>query len=81
MLNSMYAIYRATIKNAGISVLPDYMIELKDNLHLILPELEPPSVDMYFVYAEERRNSKRIQAFRDFLLDNIKSTELVDSSH
>ncbi|MDB2682748.1 LysR family transcriptional regulator [Alphaproteobacteria bacterium] len=79
MMNSMYAIYRATLKNAGISVLPDYMIQYrKEDMQIILPEIEPPSADMYFVYAQERKNSTRIQAFRDFLLDNIRSSELID---
>lgn len=81
MMNSVYAIYRAVQKNSGIAVLPDYMIHHAKNVEIILPKLERPSVNMYFVYAEERRHSQRIQAFRDFLIKNIKDTDLREHMH
>jgi DNA-binding transcriptional LysR family regulator len=74
MLNSMYAIFKAAEQGAGIAVIPDYLIKTNDNLKIILPELERPPVDMYFVYSEERRNSERINAFRDFLLETVEET-------
>jgi DNA-binding transcriptional LysR family regulator len=75
MMNSLYAIHHATEGGAGLSVLPDYLIsESKGNLVCILPELTPPSVDMYFVYPEERRHSQRIAIFRDFLLKQVEKT-------
>ncbi len=73
MMNSMYAIHRAVSSGAGIAALPDYLIHAEKNLEVILPDVQRPPVDMYFVYPEERRNSKRIAIFRDFLLDNLKS--------
>ncbi|MDD2705700.1 MAG: LysR family transcriptional regulator, partial [Acidocella sp.] len=30
-----------------------------------------PPVEMYFVYPEELRNSKRVSVFRDFLVTSI----------
>jgi len=33
----------------------------------VLPEIAGPSFDVFFVYAEERRSSKRIMVLRDFL--------------
>ena len=75
-MNSMYAIYRAAQKDAGIAILPDYMIHYAQNMTTIPLKVKEPSVDLYFVYADERRHSKRIQAFRDFLIDNIKDTPL-----
>lgn len=80
MMNSMYAIYRAVREGAGIAVLPAYMIKERDNLEIIFPELARPTIDMYFVYAEERRNSRRIQAFRDFMLENVRETGLIEGS-
>jgi len=41
----------------------------------ILPDLEGPVYDTYFVYPEELRNSKRIAIFRDFLLDKVAEWE------
>ena len=37
----------------------------------ILPDLKGPKVDVYFVYPEELRNSKRVAVFRDFLLARL----------
>jgi DNA-binding transcriptional LysR family regulator len=42
----------------------------------VLPELEGPRIDAFFVYPEELRNSKRIQVFRDFLIRKVAQTEL-----
>jgi DNA-binding transcriptional LysR family regulator len=44
-----------------------------DNTDLvrILPELKGPKVDVFFVYPEELRNSKRVAVFRDFLLARL----------
>jgi len=75
MLNSMYAIQRTVESGAGIAALPNYMIRGNPNLETILPEAERTGVDMYFVYPEERRNSKRIAILRDFLLESLKGED------
>ncbi|MBL4803539.1 MAG: LysR family transcriptional regulator [Alphaproteobacteria bacterium] len=74
LMNSMYAIHKAVQTDVGIAVLPNYMIDSRDNLQILLPEYQRPPVDMFFVYAEERRNSKRIKIFRDFLLEKVSKT-------
>ncbi len=74
LMNSMYAIHKAVQTDVGIAVLPNYMINIRDNLEILLADYQRPPVDMYFVYAEERRNSKRIQIFRDFLLKSVNTT-------
>lgn len=71
LINSMFGIERAVSQGAGIATLPDYLIQSNENLEILLPNVERERVDMYFVYPEERRNSKRISLFRDFLLENI----------
>jgi DNA-binding transcriptional LysR family regulator len=75
MMNSMYAIFRAVREGGGLAALPDYLIRPDSNLEVVLPDLRRPDVDMYFIYAEERRNSQRITAFRNFILENIESTK------
>jgi DNA-binding transcriptional LysR family regulator len=37
----------------------------------ILTDLKGPKVDVFFVYPEELRNSKRVAVFRDFLLARL----------
>ncbi|MDA8232416.1 MAG: LysR family transcriptional regulator [Magnetospirillum sp.] len=73
-VNNIYGIYRAVKSGLGIAALPDYMSPETDNLVHVLPELKGPSLDTYFVYPEELRHSKRIAAFRDFLLHKIQET-------
>ncbi len=41
------------------------------NLVEVLPELRGPTVDTFFLYAEELRHSKRIGVFRDYLVRRI----------
>ena len=61
--------------NAGIAALPSYMFHNNPNLEVILPDAERSGVDVYFVYPEERRHSKRIAIFRDFLLESLKNED------
>lgn len=75
MMNGMYAIQRAVETGAGIAALPRYMIRDNPEIEIILPELERPPIDVYFVYPEERRHSKRIAIFRDFLVENLKNED------
>ncbi len=67
-LNNIYGILRAVQSGAGLGALPEFMGDGLIDLVQILPELEGPHFDAYFVYPEELRASKRIQVFRDFLL-------------
>ncbi len=70
-VNSIYGIFRAVESGLGIAALPDYMHRESENLVEILPELRGPTIDAFFVYPEELRNSKRIIVFRDFLISRI----------
>ena len=67
-------LFRSAQSGLGIAALPDYMVGKHSNLTRILPELEGPSFDTYFVYPEELRNSKRVAVFREFLLRKIAET-------
>lgn len=75
MMNGMYAIQRAVETGAGIAALPRYMIRDNPEIEILLPEVERPPIDVYFVYPEERRHSKRIAIFRDFLVENLKNED------
>ena len=41
----------------------------------VLPDLDGPQFDAYFVYPEELRAAKRIQVFRDFLLRKVAESD------
>ncbi len=73
-INNVYGNYMAVRSGLGISALGDYMIADDPNLVRVLPDLEGPAIDAYFVYPEELRHSKRIAVFRDFLIQHIAHT-------
>ena len=71
-VNSLHAMAQAIRSGMGIGVLPDWMTGELDGLTRLLPDLKSPKVDVYFVYPEELRNSKRVAVFRDFLLARLQ---------
>jgi DNA-binding transcriptional LysR family regulator len=75
MMNSIYGIFEATKSGAGIAALPDYMVAGNKDMVQILEDTTRPPVDVYFVYPEERRHSKRIGIFKDFLLKTVSETK------
>lgn len=66
-VNNVYAIMRAIRTGVGIGALPEYVVQGREDIVRVLPDLEGPQQDAYFVYPEEMRKSKRLQVFRDFL--------------
>ncbi len=78
LLNSMHARYTAVKNGTGISVLPRYIAHQDDDIEVLFPDLDIPNVDMYFVYPQERRNSKRIMVLKDYLFQYIKNSTSYD---
>jgi DNA-binding transcriptional LysR family regulator len=71
-VNSVYGIYRAVESGLGIAALPYYVTEEARDLVEVLPELRGPVFEVSFVYPEELKHSRRIQALRDFLVEEAK---------
>ena len=71
-VNSIYGMSLAIEKGAGLASLPDYMIADKPHLVRVLPNLEGPSYQTYFVYSEAFKNDRRLEVFRDFLFNEAK---------
>jgi DNA-binding transcriptional LysR family regulator len=70
-VNSVQAMLLAVRSGLGVGALPDFMMPTNQDLVTILPDVKQPKVDVYFVYPEELRNSKRVAVFRDFLLARL----------
>jgi DNA-binding transcriptional LysR family regulator len=70
-INNVYGMLRAAERGLGVASLPDYLCSTSRRLVRVLPQLEGPTFDAYFVYPEEMRASKRVRVFRDFLLRKI----------
>jgi len=73
-VNSTQAVLLAIRSGLGIGALPDFVVAENPDLVRILPDLKGPKVEVYFVYPEELRNSKRVAVFRDFLLARLTTT-------
>jgi len=71
-VNSIYGMSLAVENGAGLASLPDYMVADKPNLVRVLPNLEGPSYQTYFVYSESFKNDRRLEVFRDFLFNEAK---------
>ena len=71
-VNSIYGMSLAVEKGAGLASLPDYMVANKPHLVRVLPNVEGPSYQTYFVYTEAFKNDRRLEVFRDFLFNEAK---------
>jgi DNA-binding transcriptional LysR family regulator len=70
-INSLQAILACIRAGLGIGAVPDYLVQDTTGLIPVLPDVKKPTINMYFVYPEELRNSKRVSVFRDFLVNCI----------
>ncbi|MEM8580079.1 MAG: LysR family transcriptional regulator [Pseudomonadota bacterium] len=71
MVNNYFGVLQAVISDLGIGVLPDYLTHDFPNLVQVLPDLESNDVPVFLAYPEELRHSRRIEAFRDFVSDEV----------
>ncbi len=71
-VNNAYGLRRAVQAGAGIGSVADYMVASDMNLVEIDLPLEAPQFDTYFVYPEELKETKRVTAFRDFIVGKAK---------
>jgi len=69
--NNVHAMLLAIRSGLGLGALPDYLVAADDGLVHLLEDVKAPKVDVFFVYPEELRNSKRVAVFRDFLLARL----------
>jgi len=71
LINSMQAILNTIEHGSGIACLPDFMVTDNPKLQIILDHYPALEVPVFFVYPIERRNSTRIQVFRDFMIEEL----------
>lgn len=71
-VNTIYGVMKAIEAGMGIGALPDYVARENSRLQRILPDLDGPDFEVYFVYPSELRGSRRIVAFRDFLIEQAR---------
>jgi DNA-binding transcriptional LysR family regulator len=73
-VNNYFGVLQAVINHLGIGILPNYVTQDFPNLVSVLPEMIGGSVPVFLAYPEELRQSKRIAAFRDFVMTELAET-------
>jgi DNA-binding transcriptional LysR family regulator len=71
-INNITGILTAIESGIGIGVIPDYVAATKRDLVRVLPDVEAPGFDVHLVYADALRQSKRVAAFRDFVVKSSR---------
>jgi DNA-binding transcriptional LysR family regulator len=70
-VNNYFGCLQAVRNGLGIGILPDYVAIENPELVRVLPEVESNAVPVFLAFPEELRQSKRISAFRDFVVEQI----------
>ena len=70
-VNNYFGCLQAVHHGLGIGILPNYVAIDDPNLVRVLPDVESNDVPVFLAYPEELRHSKRISAFRDFVIKEI----------
>ncbi|MEM6465655.1 MAG: LysR substrate-binding domain-containing protein, partial [Pseudomonadota bacterium] len=72
-VNNYFGILQGVLNHLGIGALPDYVTADFADLVEVLPDESSRPIPVYLAYPEELRQSKRVAAFRDFMLEEIAS--------
>ena len=72
-VNNYFGILQGVINGLGIGALPDYITLNNPDLVNVLPQSSSAAIPVYLAYPEELRHSKRVAAFRDFVLEEIRN--------
>src|SRR5690348_1305089 len=67
-INNVTGILQATEAGIGLAAVPDYVAAERPHLVRVLPDIPGPTFEAHLVYADALRQSKRVAAFRDFLV-------------
>jgi len=74
-VNSIYGLLLAVQSGVGLAALPDYITVSAQNIVKVLPQIEGPKTEAYFVYPQSLKNVARIIAFRNFLYSKVSKWE------
>jgi DNA-binding transcriptional LysR family regulator len=73
LVNSYFGVLQGVLSHVGIGVLPNYMEQEMPQLIRVLPDVESTEVPVFLAFPEELRSSRRVAAFRDFVLEEIQA--------
>lgn len=73
MVNNYFGVLQAVLSDVGIGVLPDYLTADFPELVRVFDDVESGEVPVFLAFPEELRSSRRVIAFRDFVVDEIQA--------
>ncbi|SMO55329.1 LysR family transcriptional regulator [Paracoccus laeviglucosivorans] len=73
LVNNYFGVLQGVLSHVGLGVLPDYLTADFPNLVRVLPDIESGEVPVFLAFPEELRTSRRVAAFRDFVLEEIQA--------
>lgn len=73
-VNSLIAMRTAVKQGMGIAALPEYLVHRTRRISRVLPEIEGPVTEAWYVYPMELKNSKRIAVFKQFIAQKISES-------
>jgi DNA-binding transcriptional LysR family regulator len=71
-MNNILSVTRAVEAGFGVGALPDYITRGRPNIVRVLPDYEGPKFEAFFVYPSDLKRSRRIVAFRQYLIDQAR---------
>lgn len=74
-INNISGALQAVKAGVGLAALPEYLVRGQRDVVRVLEDVQSPIFRAYLVYHESERNSKRIIAFRDYLLKRIAEAQ------
>jgi DNA-binding transcriptional LysR family regulator len=72
-VNNYFGVLQGVLHDLGIGILPEYLATDFDQLQIVLPDVQSREVPVFLAYPEELRHSKRVAAFRDFVMEQISN--------
>ncbi len=69
-IDSLNGMLNSALQGYGIAELADIPAVLNSGLIEVLPELDGPYVELYYIFPEKRKNSKKINLLFDYLSRN-----------
>lgn len=73
LINNYFGVLQGVLNHVGIGVLPDYLTVDFPHLVRVMPDIESTEVPVFLAFPEELRASRRVAAFRDFVLEEIQA--------
>ncbi len=72
IVNNYFGVYQSILNDLGVGILPNYVLEEVDDIVPVIPKTLSNEIPIYLAYSYELRDSKKILAFRDFVLSEIR---------